>query len=97
MSGKQHDFKIYFFKEFLNEVAVQIYCQAIIKTVVLLDQRRNSQSLTFFSVFMKQNTYKNYPWIPRSLGYGKSRKARRDKQLELTTVLYNVRLNTASS
>lgn len=53
MSGKQHDLKIYFFKEFLNEVAVQIYCQAIIKTVVLLDQRRNSQSLTFFSVFMK--------------------------------------------
>lgn len=48
MSGKQHDFKIYLFKEFLNEVAVQIYCQAIIKTVVLLDQRRNSQSLTFF-------------------------------------------------
>ena len=53
MLGKQHDFKIYLFKEFLNEVAVQIYCQAIIKTVVLLDQRRNSQSLTFFSVFMK--------------------------------------------
>ena len=53
MSGKQHDFKIYLFKEFLNEVAVQIYCQAIIKTVVLLDQRRNSQSLTFFSLFMK--------------------------------------------
>ena len=61
MSGKQHDFKIYLFKEFLNEVAVQIYCQAIIKTVVLLDQRRNSQSLTFFLYLWNKILTKTIP------------------------------------